>query len=369
MNCGYVDSLEKVKIEASRSKEEKTFLKQHATAVLTTALASMKFITSTSPTSTIYSTTAPARDTLYVNFTGKLLTLTSAKLSLLKWVTIKSTTNKPSTTTSTFNLYSKIASYSTPLVTSTLTSTMSATYSYTTKIVTIKSNAIPTTVGTGSATITTSTLTGHQISQFPILDTTLKAIDGNSNTIKAQKLLIYLTTSPTGGTSAWTSSKATKTGMGIMGFWLDNTPLYVMVDNDGQNPASLEIQDKYARHPVESGEYHGHLLSPEIINYTLSKLTLSIVGFAIDGWPIVAPFLKSNGTIVANTDLDVCHGILLTGNTLGLPTTVTFPFKVTVGTSVVTTTVSYTYAYVCNLEYPYTIGAFRGTPTTTGTYT
>ena len=65
------------------------------------------------------------------------------------------------------------------------------------------------------------------------------------------------------------------------------------------------------------------------------------VGVALDGYPIYGP-RGPGGRLYANADLDACHGLTST---------------VTLGGKRVRM-----YHYVATLEYPYSIGCFRGTP-------
>jgi len=158
--------------------------------------------------------------------------------------------------------------------------------------------------------------------------------DPNPNTIQVQNLSVDLPTQPTanaqstpltGGAIGFVYTDASKTAM---------TALYAAVDEKGNDAVAHEVQDSNKGHPQQSGEYHFHS-APEAL-----KDAEGIIGYALDGFPIMGSV--ENGQKVTNADLDENHGKMTTIQVDGKDVQ--------------------TYAYYATDEYPYTIGAFKGTP-------
>ena len=170
---------------------------------------------------------------------------------------------------------------------------------------------------------------------FPIRsDSQAYAYDRNPNTIQAQKLGVDLPVNPK------TNDVSTPLSGGAIGFVYSDasrttlTALFAAVDEKGNDAVAHEIQDSNKGHPQESGEYHFHS-APEAL-----KDAEGVIGYALDGFPIMGSMEK--GHKVTNADLDENHGKFTEIDVEGK--------KVK------------TYAYYATDEYPYTIGAFKGTP-------
>ena len=67
----------------------------------------------------------------------------------------------------------------------------------------------------------------------------------------------------------------------------------------------------------------------------------TLAGYALDGFGIYV-VKDARGTLPANADLDACHGTTSTVTFNGRRTRI--------------------YHYVATLEYPYSVGCFRGAP-------
>jgi hypothetical protein len=143
---------------------------------------------------------------------------------------------------------------------------------------------------------------------------------------------------------------------GVVGWCVDNAPLYVVTNAPHTNPANLEPQDIFGEHP-ESGQVHHHSVYPSVYNWVLDY-TPRLLGFYADGYPIVSPFLvydtnTSSYRVITNTDLNINNG---------LKATVTFNFISPSDGN--TYYFQYDFCYVQTYCYPFTIGSFYGTPST-----
>jgi YHYH protein len=183
-------------------------------------------------------------------------------------------------------------------------------------------------------TISTNDLPGTS-GVFPIAsDSQAYQYDRNPNTIQVQNLSLDLPTNPTA------NAESTPLTGGAIGFvYADESKtsmvaLYAGVDEKGNDAVAHEVQDSNKGHPQQSGEYHFHS-APESL-----KDAEGVIGYALDGFPIMGSM--ENGQKVSNADLDENHGKMTTIQVDGKEVE--------------------TYAYYATDEYPYTIGAFKGTP-------
>ena len=109
--------------------------------------------------------------------------------------------------------------------------------------------------------------------------------------------------------------------------------IFNAADARGEDAVAREIVDMFGGHPAMSN-YHYHFIPERLDNEFLSDGHSGIVGYINDGFPIYG-YRGENGTELSNNDLDICHGHKH-GN-LG-------------------------YHYHTTIEYPYTIGCYKGTP-------
>ncbi len=127
-------------------------------------------------------------------------------------------------------------------------------------------------------------------------------------------------------------------GMGAIGYFKNGVAVFNALDAAGRDAGANEIQDGCGGHPERTSMYHYHDVSSCFIDQTANG-TSTLIGYALDGFGIYVS-KDSNGTLPSNSDLDVCHG---------RTSTVKFDN--------VTRTM---YHYEATLEYPYTIGCFKG---------
>jgi len=130
----------------------------------------------------------------------------------------------------------------------------------------------------------------------------------------------------------------------IIGVTLTGTVWHVEIANTNSgwyNPISILPLDECFGHPYAE-QYHLHAYSWKcLLSETEKNIYPSpLVGYALDGFGIYGPYDK-DGNIITNDQLDECHGLTSEVMWEGKMTNI--------------------YHYVLNYEYPYSIGAFRGT--------
>lgn len=179
----------------------------------------------------------------------------------------------------------------------------------------------------------------HTTGVFPIASSDpAHAYDQNGNHIAAQRVSWSLPLHPKAAKSP------SCTGGGSIGVLSDGVFLYNALDGEGRDAGAHEVLDRCAGHPDPSNSYHHHDVPPCLLRRVPNGST-RLVGYALDGFGIYV-VKDRNGHLPSNTQLDACHG------TTG---TVTFDGRRT-----------RIYHYVATLEYPYTVGCFRGTPISSG---
>lgn len=158
--------------------------------------------------------------------------------------------------------------------------------------------------------------------------------DRNPNSISETQIVFELPQMPQ------VATQASCVGMGTIGVMKSGVAIFNGLDAAGRDAAAHEIQDKCNGHPQQDGHYHYHNLSPCLEDQN-SQQRLEPIGYALDGFGIFGRF-GEDGQELTNADLDECHGhtseILWDGKTVNM------------------------YHYHATLEYPYTIGCFKGTP-------
>jgi hypothetical protein len=121
-----------------------------------------------------------------------------------------------------------------------------------------------------------------------------------------------------------------------VGILRNGVVVYNALDGRGQDAAAHEALDVCSGHPSQVA-YHYHSVPSCIIDAT--EGTSSVVGWAVDGFPIVVE-RDAAGSLPSNADLDECHGrsspILIDGEVVTM------------------------YHYSATLEFPYTLGCLRG---------
>lgn len=129
----------------------------------------------------------------------------------------------------------------------------------------------------------------------------------------------------------------------IVGITLTGAVWHNEVANDSNNnwysPVNALPLDQCWGHPY-SQQYHLHGYSWKCFPNQGTSGQSPVFGFALDGFPITGP-RGADGKMITNAQLDQCHG---------MESEITMPDG----------TKKYTYHYVLNREYPYSVGCFRG---------
>ena len=121
--------------------------------------------------------------------------------------------------------------------------------------------------------------------------------------------------------------------LGAIGVTKNGVVIYNAADARGEDAVAREIVDIFGGHPARS-DYHYHFIPERLDNEFLSDGHSGIVGYINDGFPIYG-YRGEGGVEMTNDDLDRCHGH--THGNLG-------------------------YHYHATIEYPYTVGCYKGTP-------
>jgi hypothetical protein len=194
-------------------------------------------------------------------------------------------------------------------------------------------------VSGATRTIVTNGLpTPQETGVFPIAsDDSAFAYDKNPNSVVAHPTTLTLPVAPS------TASSPTCLGGGPIGVLTNGVFIFDALDGPGRDGAAHEVQDLCGGHPAPGNLYHYHDVSTCIRAAATGSST--VVGWAYDGFPIVVE-RDAAGNLPTNADLDECHGrtapILDNGKTVTI------------------------YHYSATLEYPYTLGCFRGQKAVSG---
>jgi hypothetical protein len=159
--------------------------------------------------------------------------------------------------------------------------------------------------------------------------------DRNPNSIRAQGISYSLPGRPK------IAAKASCLTGGQIGVATNGVAIFDGLDAGDRDAVAHEVQDRCGGHPQQQGTYHYHAIPTCLTKGGSTHAHSKLVGYAFDGFPIYGP-RGDGGRILTNADLDACHG--------------------RVGTVTLNGRRVRTYHYVATLEYPYTIGCFRGTP-------
>lgn len=179
----------------------------------------------------------------------------------------------------------------------------------------------------------------HTTGVFPIESTApAYRYDQNGNHIAAQSFDWSLPLNPR------LASGRSCTNGGPIGVLADGVVLYNALDGEGRDAGAHEVLDLCAGHPDPSDTYHHHDIPPCILGKVPNGRTV-LVGYALDGFGIYVE-KSARGALPTNTQLDACHG-----------TTSRVPWN---------GKMTRIYHYVATLEYPYTVGCFRGSAISSG---
>ncbi len=181
-------------------------------------------------------------------------------------------------------------------------------------------------------------LPNHPTGTYPIGDSDpARAYDDNPNRIAAQRLDYNMPPIPIMAPAARCLPS------GAIGVMFSGAVLFNALDGQGKDAVAHELQDGCLGHPERDGQYHYHSLSWCIDDSGPGHSRM--LGYALDGFGIFG-HRGENGKWMTNFDLDECHGhahMIFWG---GRP--------------------MWMYHYHATVEYPYTLGCFRGTPLPAG---
>ncbi len=127
---------------------------------------------------------------------------------------------------------------------------------------------------------------------------------------------------------------------GTSGIMMDGIPMLDGFDAGGYDAAAIETQDTCHGHPNDIAGYHYHSLSPCLLD-AASEKEATLLGWAWDGFGLYVEY-DDEGNLLTNADLDGCHG---------RASAVPWHGKI-----------QKIYHYVLTMEFPYSVGCFRGTP-------
>jgi YHYH protein len=178
-------------------------------------------------------------------------------------------------------------------------------------------------------------VTGTTTGVFPIASTDdAYQYDRNPNTIGASTVSYTLPASPK------LASRPTCLSGGPIGIAKNGVAIFDALDANDRDAVAHETQDACGGHPQQSGVYHYHSIPSCLTDGEATNKPSGLVGYALDGIPIYGP-RGEGGKLVSNDDLDACHGrtswVSLNGKRVRI------------------------YHYQATLEYPYTLGCYRGT--------
>ncbi|MBY0489535.1 MAG: YHYH protein [Gemmatimonadaceae bacterium] len=181
----------------------------------------------------------------------------------------------------------------------------------------------------GTRTITVNNLpVDGKIGDWPMSRyAALTAIDGNPGTPAARTYTFALPIAPT------VNVTPACVPLGAIGVTKNGVVIYNAADGRGNDAVANEIVDAHGGHPAQT-DYHYHFIPERLDNAPLTDGHSGVVGYIRDGFAIYG-YKGVGGVELRNTDLDECHGH--SHGSLG-------------------------YHYHATLEYPYTVGCYRGTP-------
>ena len=157
--------------------------------------------------------------------------------------------------------------------------------------------------------------------------TALTSIDANPGTPVARSYTFALPMLPTPATTAGCVS------MGAIGVTLNGVILYNAADARGNDAVANEIVDVYGGHPAMT-DYHYHFVPERLDRVRDAQGHSGIIGYIRDGFALYG-YRGTGGVELTNADLDECHGH--SHGALG-------------------------YHYHATMEYPYTVGCYKGIP-------
>jgi hypothetical protein len=184
----------------------------------------------------------------------------------------------------------------------------------------------------GTRSIVGNGLPEHTTGVYPVAQSDdVYRYDRNPNSIKEQSLRLSLPAAPT------VASQPSCLPGGPIGVLVSGGVFFNALDALGRDAVAHEAQDHCQGHPERTGVYHYHNMTDCLDDSGDGHSAL--MGYAFDGFGIYGHH-GEGGAILANADLDACHGHTHTITWDGQPVEM--------------------YHYHATAEYPYTLGCFRG---------
>ena len=187
-------------------------------------------------------------------------------------------------------------------------------------------------------TVTGNDLPRHATGTYPVSpQDDAYQYDRNPNRIAAQTVSWSLPAVPE------EAAAASCVGLGSVGVMLTGAYVFNGLDALGRDAVAHEIQDSCQGHPERNGSYHYHSLS--LCAEDAGDGHSALVGYALDGFGIFGR-RGEDGRELASADLDACHGHSHEVDWDGQRRVM--------------------FHYHATLDYPYTVGCYRGTPIRAG---
>jgi hypothetical protein len=192
--------------------------------------------------------------------------------------------------------------------------------------------------GNGNRVLTGNGLPNHPTGVFPIQQGTIAwNYDKNPNIISPQPLSFAIPALP--------QEAAIKScvGFGPAGYSLTGSAIYHGASTLGTDAAAHEMLDRFGGHTDGTERYHYHYPSKDLQDHIHphSSGHSVLMGYMLDGFGIYGPY-GENGELLKSADLDECHGhkhpVMWDGQMVNI------------------------YHYHWTYDFPYNIGAYKGTP-------
>lgn len=165
-----------------------------------------------------------------------------------------------------------------------------------------------------------------KIGDWPMSDyTMLNNIDKNPGMPKSKNMSFVITSNPE------IAKQPTCLPLGAIGVTKNGVVIYNAADARGEDAVAREIVDKFGGHPAKD-EYHYHFIPERLDNKFLVNGHSNIIGYINDGFAIYG-YKGVGGVEMSNSDLDICHGHKHD---------------------------NLRYHYHATIEYPYTVGCYKG---------
>jgi hypothetical protein len=180
----------------------------------------------------------------------------------------------------------------------------------------------------------------HTTGEFPVSSNDdAYQVDRNPNSISEQTVSIEIPLNPEVADQPSCAS-------GEVGILKSGVFLFNAVDAGGRDAVAYEVQDDCDGHPQRAGAYHYHSASDCVLADLDSGTGHSkLIGWAFDGFGIYGT-RGEGGDELVSADLDECHGHTHEVKFNGKKQEI--------------------YHYHATVDYPYTVGCFRGTSTIDG---